>query len=367
MAQVLDVRLRADPESRGPPALVWARQQLNLWAPELADVRAGVRVRISASGVRASPDDEEIPAGAYMVGRIATADGANLALHCDADGYETWRGDRAAAERCAPVSDFLTSTDVLRPGDNATWLDVAVLVGLSGTGFETEAPTGLLLTLGAAECGELLLRATTQGDQLLVEGRSRGGLTWPALLLALARQPSNLAIDHEQRWITLAYAARDSRRQEAGMQLARFASRASDRCLRALLRADDASRVRAIESLARRGAADALPAMLAAAQGDDDARAAVSAAVASLWPDCSDNVRRTARTRAAADPALLAVITRVEHAAMLAGIGTASMPSPTVAPPGAPRTGWASLLALTALALLGRVLMGAIPRGQRIS
>ena len=200
-----------------------------------------------------------------------------------------------------------------------------------------------------------------------MEGRSRGGLTWPALLLALARHQGNLAIDQEQRWITLAYAARDSRRQEAGMQLARFASSASDRCLRALLRADDASRVRAIESLARRGAADALPAMLAAAHGDDDALAAASAAVAALWGGCSDDVRRAARTRAAADPALLAAITRVEHAAMIAGFGSASLPQPTVAASGTPRTGWASLLALTALAILGRVLIGAIPRGQRIS
>lgn len=302
-AQVrLDLRLAPDPAHRGPPGLVFARTQLARFGVGDIDPDAGVLLAVDSDGVVAHADAAPIATGVYLEGRITTARGT-IAVQCDDSGRETWRGGAAAFD-AEPLRAFAASTDVARPLGKTAWLDVAVLVGVLGTGIETESPIGLLLTLGAAECGELIVRASRADDELVYEGRSRGGLTLPALLTALARRHSASPLPDEDRWIALAFAARDSRREEAALQLARFPSAASERCLLALLHGQDFVRTCALEALARRRAGGALPEMAATAAFADRDPVALAALV-TLWPTCSADQRRRTRAELAANPALL--------------------------------------------------------------
>jgi hypothetical protein len=169
----------------------------------------------------------------------------------------------------------------------------------------------LLSTLGAAECGELIVRALAFGSYVMLEGRSRGGLALPAILVAAARRHA-APLSEEQRWIALAFAARDDRREEAALQLARFASPPSERCLLALLHGQDFAAACAFEALARRGACDALPQMAALPALARRDPVAV-AALATLWPSCSPEQRSATRAQLAGNADLLAVVDRLDR------------------------------------------------------
>lgn len=358
----LDVRLAADPTQSGPPALVFARQQLPRFALHAAalDVDTGLTLVVDAHGVHVAPDSASLPASVYLQGAITTADGTTVTLACDFDGHETWRGS-APAFSAAPLRDFVACTDCWRPIGRTAWLDIAVLVGMLGTGVETESPLGLMLTLGAAECGELIVRGSTDGDQWVLEGRSRGGLVLPALLTHLAQRYDDGRRTEEQRWIALAFAARDSRREEAAIQLARFHSAASERCLLALLHAPDFARVRAIEALARRGASAALPKMAATSAFAAEHDTVAMAALATLWPACSPEQRRTTRALLAANPALLDHVDRLDQPVRTAGVGGDSNPER-----GAP-LGWSRFVLLVALIGSASVLLRRVLSGPRWS
>jgi hypothetical protein len=360
-AQTLTLHFRPDPQRAGPPALVWLREELPRLLAADVDPSAGLRLRLEGERVQAAPDDAA-PGTLYLAGEL-TLPAGTFTIACDETGYEVWRGPRRVAEASPVLRDLLACTDAARPAGATTWVDVAVLVGLSGPGYEPESPLGVVSTLGASECGDLWLRATTAGDVLELHGRSRGGLTLPAVLLLLARRRAADPAAEEHRWIALAFAARDSRREEAALQLARFASADSERCLRALLHADPATRERAIESLARRGIGSALPSLVAAG-GDQHTKAAAAAALATLWPGCSPEERQAARARLGRASPLHEAIDRAEsllHA-----------PSPPVRPAGPDRPEpWrapaAGVLALSVLLLLWRDRRARGTARQRIS
>jgi len=350
-AQVeVELALRADQHGGGPPALVWARDHLPHFAPGLADPRAALRVRLHAGGISAEPGADR-PDDPYLRGRIVAPGGDALAVRCDATGYETWEGSAAAAAGCPQVLALLAATDAARPAGALTWVDFAALLGNLTAGVELDSPVGLLLALGGAECGDLVLRAAARGDRFTLEGRSRGGVVFPAILLALAAPRGDASAAEEQRWIALAFAARDARREEAAMQLARFGSREGERCLRALLHAGLDTRLRAIEALARRGAAEALPDVVAASRRDAASAAAAAAALAALWDRCPEPTRARVRAEVADEPQLASTLARVDAAPRVAGPGAVRAPGRA-----AGRPVLAAVLAVLAVGLLLRVL-----------
>jgi len=356
----VELVLAPDPEGHGPPALVFARAQLHRFGIDPRQSGAGLVLTIDQRGVSARLDTAPLPAAAYLTGTITTEAGGTVSFSCDAAGHETWRG-AAAAFTGAPLREVLACTDLGRPIGKSVWLDVPVLVGSLATAAETGSPVGLLLTLGAAECGELIARADQDGDDLVVTGCSRGGLALPALLLVVARADAG-DLGEEERWMALSFAARDSRRDEAALQLARFASPRTERCLLALLQSEDLTRGCALEALARRRACAALPAMVATPAFAAESDPVALAALATLWPTCSAEQRRAARIQLAANPMLLAAVDDLARPAIgppLAGGASEDLP--------VWRRALLVGLVLTALALAWRVLGRSLAPLHRIS
>jgi hypothetical protein len=250
--------------------------------------------------VRLDPD--ATPIDGALRARIEI-DGHALDATCDAQGLETWRAPRGLALRTPPLQALATELDLARaPGP--VWLDVAALIGGRAAGVQMESPLGRLLTLGAVECGDLIVQLHAEGDDIVVRGRSRGGLVLPALLLHLAAR-STPPPTPAQAWQALAYAARDSRREEAALQLAFSTDVSALPTLRSLLFARDAVQGRAAEALARRSDPTALVPLARALQTTTPTqRAALETAIATLWPRAPAALRSRARMDA---PATLTV------------------------------------------------------------
>ncbi|MEZ5963566.1 MAG: hypothetical protein R3F56_06940 [Planctomycetota bacterium] len=361
----LEVHLTADAARSGPPGLVFARGQLSRFGFDDIDTFGPLAVSIDEAGLHLGVDAATTIDTDYLRGRIVLPGGV-VAVRCDAGGHETWSG-RTATLALEPLQTFVACVDATRSPGKASWLDVGSLVGVLATGIETESPLGLMLSLGASECGELVVRCTTSGEAFEFEGRSGGGLTLPALLATLARRHVTKPMSEEERWTTLAFAARDGRREEAALQLARFDSERSARCLLALLQAPDFVRECALSTLARRREEQLLPEM-AATTAFVDRDPVATATLATLWPECSPLLRRRTRTELAGNLGLLAALDHLELAAEPSHPGTrsASAGHPR------PRDPWhlvlVLLLAVPAVVLARRVLSGPSRRPrQRIS
>lgn len=144
-----------------------------------------------------------------------------------------------------------------------------------------------------------MVQLDKEGDDVVVIGRSRGGLLLPALLLHLAAQ-STPTPSSTQAWQLLAYAARDSRREEATLHLGRAEDPTAADALRSLLFATDMACGRAAEALARRREPEALAQLTRAVRtATPTQRPALEAAVATLWPLADEDERRRARVDAA--------------------------------------------------------------------
>jgi hypothetical protein len=200
------------------------------------------------------------PPGAalFAVALWPTAGGPPAVGSCDTNGIEDWFVPTDWSSS-APESRWLAQFAPADGGGPRTY-HVATLIAPQLEPSLDGSPTRKLLEL-AAECGELCVVAWQSNLGLRVRGRSEGGLSVPAFLLwRLGANPPDAATDLRLH----ALAACDSERSAA----ARLGSRAASfgaTLWQALLYADDATRLAAIDSLVRRGEAAALPAVVAAA------------------------------------------------------------------------------------------------------
>jgi len=339
----------AGSEARGgAPAVQWLCEQflpqLDCW-PEGLDARGPFALQLDADGLTIRATGTEVPADAVALGTCTfTGEGAPLLWRCGTDGCEQWYVPAAFAlpPRWLGLLHAIEG-DVLQ---TPRTLSVAVAAGHLAGGLVEGDPRATALRLGAVQCGELTWLAWRKGDELRVRGRSDGGLMLPLALLALAvadgaGQPSSLALR--------AFAARDDDRAEATRQLGRDDREVDVPTLRSLLFAEDRVRLTAIDALARLGATDELPAIVAAA---DDAHPwatlAAEDALRELWPlastETQQQVRGAAQRCESMDVRRLVLETLAERAAPL--------PAPTPADPGG-RGRLLLALFCTAVGLLG--------------
>lgn len=265
------------------------------WPADL-DPNGPFAVVLSDRGLRILPTRVTLPRDVACGGSCTFDGGAPLLWSCGSDGVEDWFVPRAVN---APAAwrTLLAGLEV----DSLAWprtLDTAVVVAhLAGATVDGD-PRGELLRLGSALCGQVSFTAWSSNDHLRVRGRSDGGLALPALLLALAAESKSGA---ETALALRAFAARDSDRAEATRQFARVPGDRSVDTLRALLHADDAVALVAIDALVRLRAAGELPNIVAAASPDAPwASLAAADALRELWPDAAPAVRARTRTAAAA-------------------------------------------------------------------
>jgi hypothetical protein len=233
-----------------------------------------------------------LPTDAIAAG-VLTRGGRDLVLwSCNRAGIEDWY---LPADAVAPPPWPKLLRDLgVHPGEPPRSVDLAVAFGHLAGARVHEDSRQHELQLAAALCGQVTWSVWRTGTGLRVRGRSDGGLLLPALLLHTAAAGSGVTTALPLR----AFAARDGHRDEAARQLGRQPATAAASALRALLHGDDEQRLAAIDSLVRCGAADQLPAIVAAAAPDMPwAGVAATDAVQQLWAEASPLVRQ--RTRAA--------------------------------------------------------------------
>lgn len=329
------------------PAIAWFAEH---WLPAHGTMAQGVSLERtfalhgSPSGLvvattRTEPGKDLVAAGSCRLG-----DGAPLLWQCRTDGTEDWFVPADFVLPAAWLSRLRTlDADVL--GQPRT-LATAVLAGHLAGGLAEGDPRAELLRLCASECGDLTWLAWHDGAQLRVRGRSEGGLLLPALLLLFADDGRS----RDDGLALRAFAARDHERDEAARQLGLSPSKHSVTTLRAMLHGDDTTRLCAIDALTRRGAAEELPAIVAAA--DETAPLATLAAtdaLRSLWVDASPLARQ--RTRAAIAQSTSLDLRRIDLDALPRRAAAPAAPAPTST---ADRTTIALVwLSLTAFGLLG--------------
>jgi len=306
------------------PAIAWFAEH---WLPAHGTKAQGAALErtfalhgtpsgLVAATTRTEPGKDLVAAGSCRLG-----DGAPLLWQCRTDGTEDWFVPAGFALPAAWLSRLRAlDADVL--GQPRT-LATAVLAGHLAGGLAEGDPRAELLRLCASECGDLTWIAWHDGAQLRVRGRSEGGLLLPTLLLLFAD-------DGRQRDDGLAlraFAARDHERDEAARQLGLSPSPNSVATLRAMLHGDDTTRLCAIDALTRRGAADELPAIVAAA-GETAPLATLAAtdALRSLWVDASPIARQ--RTRAAIAQSASLDLRRIDLDALPRRASTPAAPAP---------------------------------------
>ena len=258
-----------DLDPKGPFSLVWS------------DGRLGINPAATPLGV------DVVAVGAFSLGG-----GPDLLWTCACDGTEDWYvppgfevppGWRSLLEALdADLIDVPRSLDL-----------PVVFAHLAGAAVDGDPRNEL--RIGASLCGEVTWMCWKTPTCLRVRGRSAGGLCLPIALALLGRQGAAHPLDD----LSLrAFAARDADRAEAARQLGRATSTESLTALRALLHAEDAVRLAAIDALIRRRESDELPRIVAAA-GPSMPWASLAAkdAVRELLPTASPTVRQ--RTRAA--------------------------------------------------------------------
>ncbi|MCU0867264.1 MAG: hypothetical protein MUC36_26070 [Planctomycetes bacterium] len=292
---VLHAAFAAAPARHQVPALAWlcerhlpARRE---W-PATLDPRQAFAVRIDADGMRILPTTIVLPPGTVATGSCTIGAGQPLLFECRTDGTEDWfvplpfEAPAAWLQLLAAIDGH--NTDVPHT------LDAAVIAGHLAGGLVEGDPRAELLRLGASACGDVTWLAFRQESMLRVRGRSEGGLMLPAALLALAADRTGGPDGLQLR----AFGARDVDRAEAARRLLGSDDQLALPTLRALLFADDATRLAAIDTLVRRHCTDELPAIVAAASAAMPwSTLAAEHAVRELWLDADPLVRQ--RTRAA--------------------------------------------------------------------
>ncbi len=258
------------------------------WPPAL-DAAQPFTLVLSGRGVTIRATEVALPIGVVAAGSCAFEEGPALLWSCASDGTEDWYVPLGFTAPAAwtQLLDALDA-EVL---DTARTIDLPVVVGhLAGACIDGDPRAAF--AVGAALCGNVTWLAWKTKDHLRVRGRSGGGLSLPFALLLLASSDRNPPHALSLR----AFAARDDDRAEAARQLSRADDTWSVTALRALLHAEDAVRLAAIDALVRRRANDELPRIVAAA-GPSTPWAALAAAEAlrELWPDASPAVRQHTR------------------------------------------------------------------------
>lgn len=293
----VEIDLAACPTGSGPRAWRYARD----WLATSAQLDPHAALRITWDGARlAVAPGQRSTLGAYLRARV-TLESGEIQVACDHDGHEAW-SIAGAATRTESYRALLAWLDLDRAGSDRAWFDAGALIGLSGPGFETESPVAVRLAVAATECGDLVVAREAAVGAERLRARSAGGLLLPAALLWRNRREAG-SIDPEQRWLSLAFAARDARRDEAMLQLTRSVTASSERGLRALC-LDPGTAPRALEALTRRGAVGSLTQLASLSSTPDPMTAEVArGAIATLWPRADQTQR--AQTRARADRRLL--------------------------------------------------------------
>ena len=275
------------------PALVWLCEELlptrEEW-PSTLEPQHAYAVAWSEQGLRVRRTAIRLGADVAAAGACQFGDGPSLRFQCRSDGTEDWL---VPADFVLPASvrERLRALDADEL-DHPRTLALSVLAGHLAGGLAEGDPRAEIVRLGSSLCSDVTWRAMPTADGgLHVRGRSEGGLLLPALLLLLADDGH-----HRDDPLALrAFAARDHERTEATRQLGVVNDRDTS-ALRALLHADDPTRLAAIDALVRRGAAEELPNVVAAA-GEDMPMASLAAAdaVRTLWLHASPGTRQRTR------------------------------------------------------------------------
>ena len=275
------------------PALVWLCEELlpsrDEW-PAALEPQHAYEIAWSEQGLQVRRTAILLGADVTAAGACQFGDGPSLRFQCRSDGTEDWI---VPADFAMPMSvrERLRALDADEL-DQPRTLALSVLAGHLAGGLAEGDPRAELVRLGSSLCGDVTWRATRTADGgLHVRGRSDGGLSLPALLLLLADDRHHRADPLALR----AFAARDHERTEAARQLG-VATDQDTATLRALLHADDPTRLAAIDALVRRGAAEELPNVVAAAdEGMPMASLAAADAVRALWLQASPVTRQRTR------------------------------------------------------------------------
>jgi hypothetical protein len=306
------VQFAADADGKGPPALVWLRQDFlpgrSGW-PRGLDARSAFVLRASPLGLSARAAVAPMPQDAYAAGEFRPPGDAPILLSCDRDGVEDWfvPGDTVLPRRAHQLLADL-GADAL----GFRTMDVAALAGHFGRVVEGD-PESPLLGLGAAWCGEVTWHVFVGEPGLRVRGRSGGGLLLPCAIvfwatLPDARDPSswwNASAPLPARWQLRAFSARDGDRAEAARQLGRSDAAVDPTVLTALLHADDQSRLAAMDGLVRQQDAAALPRIIRAADPQlPETVAMAQRALTELWPLATPATQTEVRRLLARHPAL---------------------------------------------------------------
>lgn len=281
----------------GPSALLWLRREVLARRPEWPagrDPGAAFSLQLSLRGLRFGPA-AGLPAGVAVAGDCQLPGGSSVLFACDGDGREQWECEGGPLP---PDLAEVTAALHVAIGDPPRVVDLAALVGnLAGPAVHGD-PAADMLALGSTYCGDVTFAVRRQGNTTTVHGASAGGLTLPALLvwLSLRRDGARVVTGADDRWRLRAFGSRDGDRAEAARQLLRAGGDGVP-TLRALLHADEPSRLAAIDGLLRMHAAAELPHIVAAA--DPELPLATSMAVAAvreLWPMASAPTRAAVRS-----------------------------------------------------------------------
>lgn len=285
----LQLQFAAGATRAGPPAIRVLGAELLPhepgWPPQLRP-ELGFVATFTGSGWQFRDCRPTLPPGAVVSIALWLAEDQRPAVgSCDADGLEDW----FLPPTWSTVGAVGAWFEALLPTrDQPFTYDIATLVGL-GLGPTLDGSRERAWLEAAAQCGDLCAMAWHTGDCLRVRGRSGGGLLVPAWLWWRCGAPANpRAATNSLR----GYAARDLERAAAARAGADPGLAGQGPLLRALLHADEATRLGAIDSLVRRGDPQALVAMAEAVDADQPLIAqATCEAIRELWPMAPPAVR----------------------------------------------------------------------------
>lgn len=271
-AQDLELRARIEPDSlrKGPAALVWLRDHSEFEGmPGIALVltwKSGSRPVLQPDP---APERNQLESDTRALAGELSLGGKLLGhFECSREGRESWLIDPLAPEsgRVHELAAILGLPPTIR---GEAQIDLAALIGALASTAACADRDATTLALLAGHCGTVRVRVSTGPGEVRVEGSSAGGLAIPALLLWQtyheALQVKGRAFDAAEALILRAQAQRSAGREEAARQLARIADPSTREALVRLCRADDYTRVIAMDALARRGERESLPALVAAA------------------------------------------------------------------------------------------------------
>ncbi len=250
-----------------PPAMAWLRHQALPQCREWPRQRRGEEpfTLHYRNGKLTFGDALPLPPGLTIAGQLVL-DGVTVSFAGAGDGRETWDVEGSALP--TTIASLIDSLHLAADAMPRT-IDLPALLGnLIGPSAEGDT-NAQLLVLGATQCGELTVVARRDQGALRIRGRSGGGLLVPAglLWLALQRDGAQTPADAANAWRLRAFGSRDGDRAEAARQLPRAGAEAL-LTLRALLHADEHSRLSAIDGLLRLAAAGELPRIVAAADAE---------------------------------------------------------------------------------------------------